>query len=72
MSLFLDPRLELVTYRCENCGRYWALENGVYGACPKCEWNKSVAAEVMRRKLARQVAALRGALVRAKRAAHVP
>jgi predicted Zn-ribbon and HTH transcriptional regulator len=54
------------TRRCRACGRWWALEDGAGGDCPKC---KSAYVDGLREQLKaarRTNAGLKGALARAK------
>ena len=62
MTVFChDVKIELITERCSDCGRYWACESGAaYSVCPHCKSKYFAGIEDENRKLKRSNAALRG------------
>lgn len=65
-ELPLEVRITLETTRCYTCGRWWALERGFVGTCPKCAQDAISLAREAEAKAGRSAAATRGALARAK------
>lgn len=67
MTFNITEAVPLEVARCYECGRYYGFERGHSEGCPKCVgvmWRKSQAALLERD---RTIAALRGALTKAKR-----
>jgi Zn finger protein HypA/HybF involved in hydrogenase expression len=62
-----EVKVELEVNRCYECGRWWALEKGMRGQCPRCARAAVELAEEREMKAARGMATLRGALTKAKR-----
>lgn len=58
--------VEIDEQRCSRCGRFWAIEAGVSGACPKCKHDYYSDLEDRLLKLRRANASLRGQLKRLK------
>lgn len=56
------------TSRCCDCGRHWAVEAGWSGVCPVCARRKGDTRYAELEVARKTIAALRGALTKAKRA----
>jgi hypothetical protein len=52
--------------RCYDCGRWWAIERGFTGVCPKCASDKIDRVYREQERLGRVVQSLRGVVTRAK------
>ena len=65
--MILEPKIDMVTHRCFDCGRFWMREVGVNGTCPVCAEKQFELVNLSLAKLERSNRALRGAL---KRKAH--
>lgn len=65
----IEEPIQLSGKRCANCGSFWAVESRVviFARCPVCAGKNIDEAEERVCKAERAVAALRGALKRAKR-----
>lgn len=66
-ELNLNMNISLVTERCYECGRWFALEYGWSGKCPYCAARKIGNARSERDALERVVRAQRGAITRMRR-----
>lgn len=64
---FHDVRITLETHRCPDCGRWWGVERGYSGRCPRCADSAIHQANENTQKAQRSAASLRGALTRANR-----
>lgn len=61
----LSINVEMVTHRCDRCGRWWAIEKGpVWGSCPSCKSRYQDDLEKRFTKANRTIAGLRGAAKR--------
>jgi ssDNA-binding Zn-finger/Zn-ribbon topoisomerase 1 len=63
----INREIELTEYRCPKCGRWWALESSRTGSCPRCAYVRSDERFRELDAANRTIAALRGALTKAKK-----
>jgi DNA-directed RNA polymerase subunit RPC12/RpoP len=66
-ELGLTVALTLEARRCNDCGRWWAIERGWAGDCPNCNHRLRVEAHKAAEAAERQARALRGVLTRMKK-----
>lgn len=59
-----DPAIEVDVTRCYECGRWWGIERGEEGTCPRCAQAKIDRAWEETKTAQRSAAAARGAAAR--------
>lgn len=62
MDLAIRPDITLEARRCDDCGRWWALEKYASGRCPLCADRAIDRANKRADRAERQVRGLRGAM----------
>lgn len=65
-TIALDPSVNIETRRCYRCGRWWALETGHTGRCPKCADDKADQRNAELEAARRSIRSLKGALTKAR------
>lgn len=66
-TVALNPSVNIETYRCYACGRWWALETHWSGSCPKCAHERAAQRSKELEAARRSIRSLKGALTKARR-----
>lgn len=66
LAVIIQRNIELEEGRCYTCGRFYATERGVSAQCPYCAESRSDVHAAAMEAARRSIAALRGALTKAK------